>query len=125
MLKARMTEDGNGQRLQRRGFDRAAMNIAVIYSIGGDAQSQSALAIDLSGSGIRISTGHPLTRGAEMALEFCLPNSERAVAAQGRLVMSFFDGASHQYSHGIAFTQISKSDQEAIVACVQDTLASK
>lgn len=124
MLKTRENDAENRQELQRRGFDRAPVNIALTYSIAGDGPFRNARATDLSGSGVRISSVKQLARGGgQIALEFRLPNSDRVVTAHGRLVMSFFDGKAHQYSHGIAFTQISKSDQEAIVQCVRETLA--
>ncbi len=124
MLKTRENETEKRQELQRRAFDRAPVDIAITYLIAGDGQSRTARAIDLSGSGVRISSVIQLARGSQVTVEFPLPGTQRIVAVHGRLVMSFFDGKEHQYSHGIAFTQISKSDQDAIVQCVEDTLAS-
>lgn len=48
-----------------------------------------------------------------------LPKTERIILARGQVVMSLFDDATKEYSHGVAFTYIAQSDQEAIVTFVQ------
>ncbi len=105
----------------RRQFERTSVDIAVSYSIEGAGVSETARAIDLSGGGVRISSVKQLAQGAHIVLDFHLPKTEGAIVAHGRLVMSFFDGKSKEYSHGVAFTQIAQTHQEAIVEFIRQT----
>ncbi len=111
-----------GEHPQRRRFERAPVNMAVSYSIVGDGRSQNVSAIDLSGSGVRISSVERLGPGTQIELQSRLPKTKRVILCRGQVIMSFFDDKTNQYSHGVAFTYVSQSDQEAIVAFVQDTL---
>ncbi len=61
-------------------------------------------------------------QGILITVTFSLPGRGREVFAEGVAVMSFFDGASGQYSNGIAFTLIFRADQEAIVTYVYEEL---
>ncbi len=106
---------------QRRRFARAPANVSVTYSIEGAARWQRASAIDLSGGGLRIWSVEQHAPGVQLAVRFRVPKIRRVVQARGRIVMSFFDGKTHDYSHGVAFTHIAKSDQEAILESVRDT----
>lgn len=105
---------------QRRQFERAPANMSVVYSIEGAVQWQRASAIDLSGGGLRIWSVDQHAPGVQLAVRFRLPKIRRVVQARGRIVMSFFDGKTHDYSHGVAFAHIAQSDQEAIVEFVKD-----
>ncbi len=75
--------------------------------------------VDLSGGGIRISAASYLMPGARVILRFSLPKVLHKVVAQGRVVKSVLDAQGHEYSHGIVFTQISATDQDAILNYVQ------
>lgn len=55
----------SGEYPQRRRLERAAANMAVAYSIVGDGHSQNASAINLSGSGVRISSVERLGPGTQ------------------------------------------------------------
>ncbi len=111
-----------GEHPQRRRLERAPVNMSVVYSIVGDGRSQNVSAIDLSGSGVRISSVERLGPGTQIELQSRLPKTKRVILCRGQVIMSFFDDKTNQYSHGVAFTYVSQSDQEAIVAFVQDTL---
>ncbi len=60
--------------------------------------------------------------GTQFLLRFALPRGQREVYLYGRIVISFFDGPGKQFTHGVAFTQISPADQDAIVCHLDDVL---
>ncbi len=111
-----------GEHPQRRRLERAPINMAVSYSIVGDGRSQNVSAMNLSGSGVRISSVERLGPGTQIELQSRLPGSKRVILCRGQVIMSFFDDKTNEYSHGVAFTYIPQSDQEAIVAFVQKIL---
>lgn len=123
MLENRNYEATEPQRspLQRR-FPRVRVDIPIVYSMVGDNVWQNARITDLSGGGLRISAAADLVPGAQITLGFNLPQGEQKVLTAGRIVMSFFDGPTQQYSHGVAYTRMSHADQEAIVKHVNDAL---
>ncbi len=98
----------------RRRFARTRVDFPVLYSIVGQEGLHDARAVDLSAAGVRITDTTELEHGTNIALQFCLPKSRREIAAVARIVLSFFDGASKRYGHGVAFTQIAQDDQTAI-----------
>ncbi len=61
-------------------------------------------------------------QGSPVMLRFTLLTRHREVYVYGRIVMSFFDGPKQQYSHGVAFTHISREDQEAIARHLDNVL---
>lgn len=71
-------------------------------------------AVDLSGGGMRVITPTDLPSGQTIVLRFTLPEQERELIVRGRIVLSFYDAASKQFAHGVAFTQYAANDQEAI-----------
>lgn len=105
---------------QRRRFWRASATMAVSYLTVGETHWRRARAIDLSAGGVRIWSAQEHAPGVQLTLTFRLPQTRRVVLARGRIVMSFFDGKTNEYSHGVAFTQIAHGDQEAIAAFVND-----
>jgi len=107
-----------GGEIERRRFERAPVTVGVSYSVLGDSRWQRAYAIDLSGGGICFWSVEQLAPGAEIAPRFRLPKTQRVILAQGRVLASMFDLKTNEYSHHVAFTKISESDQQAIVECV-------
>lgn len=105
---------------QRRRFRRASANMAVSYLTVGETHWRRACAIDFSAGGVRICSAQEHAPGVQLTLTFRLPQTRRVVLARGRIAMSFFDGKTNEYSHGVAFTQIAHGDQEAIAAFVND-----
>lgn len=112
-----------GERPQRRRLERAPVNMPVSYSVVGDGRSRNVSALNLSGSGVRISSVERLGPGTQIEVQSRLPNTERVILARGQVLRSLFDDTTKEYSHGVAFTvYIAQSDQEAIVTFVQETL---
>jgi len=113
--------DSTVEHEQRRQFERAPVNVGLSYSVEDGARWQRASTINLSGGGLRIWSVEEHAPGVQVAVRFRLPKFRRVVQANGRIVKSFFDGVSHDYSHGLAFTQIAEADREAIVEFVKST----
>ncbi len=88
--------------------------------IAGNGDEVQARAHDLSGAGIRIGTKSTLDRGQAVELRFRLPDGSAELHAHGSIVLSFFEGASGMFQHGIAFTRISAADREAIVHYIHE-----
>lgn len=107
---------------QRRRFQRARVDLPISYSIGGEHTWRTGCVVDISGAGVRIACSSELMQGIPITVTFSLPGSGREVFAQGVVVMSFFDGATGQYSNGMAFTLMFRADQEAIVRYVNEVL---
>ncbi len=106
----------------RRRFQRARVDVPVLYSIGGEHAWRTGCLVDISGAGVRIACSSELMQGMPVTVTFSLPGSEREVFVQGVVAMSYFDGATGRYSNGIAFTLIFRADQEAIVRYVNAVL---
>lgn len=62
----------------------------------------------------------PLDRGTPLELRFRLPHGKTEIVAHGYVVLSFFEGSSNHYHHGVAFTRIGAGDREAIVHHIHD-----
>ncbi len=127
MLEAMQQESKGRPALRRRQFKRAQVDLPSLYSlIEVDCIRQGyASIIDLSAGGIRMVTATQFVQGMQIMLRFTLPGGQREVYVYGRIVISFFDGPRKQYSHGVAFTQISAADQDAIVCHIDDVLDSQ
>ncbi len=110
--------------VRRRQFQRVKVDLPMLYSvIEEDCVRQGyARIVDLSAGGARMCGAMDFTQSSEVMLRFTLPGGHREVYAHGRIVMSFFDGPKQQYSHGVAFTHISRADQDAVVRYVDDVL---
>ncbi len=127
MYKAQHPEPKNApSTARRRQFERAQVDLPISYSIVAEdcIRKGSARIVDLSAGGARICGAMDFMQSSEVTLRFTLPGGQREVYAYGRIVMSFFDGPKQQYSHGVAFTHISRADQDAIVRHVDDVLLS-
>jgi c-di-GMP-binding flagellar brake protein YcgR len=100
---------------RQRQFYRAPVAFPVSARIGEEDADVSSDAHDLSGAGIRISMERELDRGTPLEMRFHLPQGTSEIVAHGYVVLSFFEGASNRYHHGIAFSRIASGDREAIV----------
>lgn len=109
-----MSTDERGPAQQRQ-FYRAPVDFAVTANLEGNEDPLAAHAHDLSGAGIRISMDQNLDRGQALQLKFRVPRGTSEITAFGLLVLSYFEGSSGRYFHGIAFTRITAADREAIV----------
>ncbi len=110
--------------VRHRQFERVQVELPTSYSIFEEKwiRKGDARIVNLSGGGARMSSPTCFEQGLPITLRFTLPQGPREVYVHGRIVMSFFDGPTQQYSHGIVFSHVSRADQEAIVRHVDDTL---
>lgn len=113
-----MKSDESGAAAQQRQFYRAPVDFPVNAII--EVETESARAHDLSGAGIRISMERMLDRGQALELRFHLSGGTSELRAHGIVVLSFFEGSTQLYHHGIAFTRIGAGDREAIVHYIHD-----
>jgi len=60
---------------QKRGLYRAHVRFALTYAVVGRAGSRSAMAVDLSGGGLRMTSDEDLVLGTLVDLSFTLPDS--------------------------------------------------
>lgn len=109
---------GAGSRNQRR-FARAAVKIDASYERGTPAHSMPGIVRNLGGGGLRLASGEDLPREELVTVRFRIPEVEHDIMVRGKVVLSFFDAPQSSYLHGIAFTQIARADQSAIVAFVE------
>lgn len=105
---------------QQRQFYRAPVDFPVTANLEGSDDPLAAHAHDLSGAGIRISMDGNLDRGQPLQVKFRLPSGMPEIKAFGLVVLSYFEGSSGRYFHGIAFTRISVGDREAIVHYIHE-----
>ncbi|MDP9017756.1 MAG: PilZ domain-containing protein [Candidatus Eremiobacteraeota bacterium] len=112
------TDDHNAG--QQRQFYRAEVDFSVTLRVAGEDSSESARAHDLSGGGMRVSMERHLDRGQPVELRFHLPGGTSEVGVRGLVVLSFYEGSTAHYHHGVAFTSIGQADREAIVHYIHD-----
>lgn len=105
---------------RQRQFYRAPVAFPVRARIGEDIADVACTAQDLSGAGIRISMERELDRGTPLEMRFRLPGNSDEIIAHGYVVLSFFEGSSNHYHHGIAFSRMAAGDREAIVNHIHD-----
>ncbi|MFN2528498.1 MAG: PilZ domain-containing protein [Candidatus Baltobacteraceae bacterium] len=105
---------------QQRQYYRAPVDFAVAATRADDDAVLASRAHDLSGAGMRLSMDRDLSKGQVLELHFRLPTGAPEIKAFGLIVLSYFEGSSGRYYHGIAFTRISASDQEAIVHYIHE-----
>lgn len=74
----------------------------------------SGTALDVSRGGMRVSTTTDLPMGQPIVMRFTLPQGERELLVRAKIVLSFYDAATKTYAHGIAFTQYSSADYDAL-----------
>ncbi len=107
----------NGQ-AQRR-FSRAAVKIEAGYEHGSPANTAPGIIHNLGGGGLRLASSEDLPREEVLTVKFRIPGGEHDITIRGKVVMSFYDAGHSSYLHGIAFTQIVRADQTAIVEYVE------
>lgn len=115
--KARKGEKVNSEASgpsQRRYF-RAPVDFTVAIIIAEREPPIAGHAEELSGGGMRFTTEGEISAGQTVALRFTLPDDSTGTMMRGRVVFAFYDNSRKLYAHGLAFTQISESDQKKIV----------
>ena len=105
---------------QQRQYYRAPVDFALTATLNDPHETIASHAHDLSGGGIRISMERNLDRGQVVELHLRLPSGTPEIRAYGQVVLSYFEGSSQRYHHGVVFTRISATDQEAIVHYIHE-----
>jgi len=102
----------------RRRYVRIATSFPVSFVLDGSDEVVAGESSDLGGGGVRLATEGDLPLGALLLLRFRIPSIEREIAVRGRIVLSFFNAERRQFLHGVAFTHVDPTEQEAIVRYV-------
>ncbi len=105
---------------RQRRFLRAAVDLAARYVVGSETSERDGSVRDLGGGGLRLSSADDLAPGTGVTVRFSLPADGTDVTVAGRIVMSFLNGTTKRFEHGIAFTQIEAGRQAAVVAYIQE-----
>ncbi len=74
--------------------------------------------IDLSRGGMRVATTADLPAGQPIVLRFSIEPGGRELLVRAKIALTFFDAATKLFAHGIAFTQYSSQDHEAIATFI-------
>ncbi len=106
-----------------RKFTRVNVDFPATVILPGHELVLAGTALDVSRGGMRVATPTDLPPGQTIVLRFSLPRQERELLVRGRIVLSFFDAGARQYAHGVAFTQYTTHDQEAIESFVDSSKA--
>ena len=104
---------GSEQAPERKYF-RVSAEFPATVILPGHELILSGKAVDVSTGGMRVVTATDLPSGQTIVLRFTLPAQDRELIVRGRIVLSFYDAGSKQFAHGVAFTQYSPHDQQAI-----------
>ena len=115
--------------IERRRFPRLAFNVEVEYKVL-EAEATEALASyskDISAAGICIILLDKVDKGTLLDLKFFLPDLNRTIFAQGRVVWieEFVVGdmkTGKAFEAGIEFTKIDDVDQETIKQFVMEKI---
>lgn len=105
-------------RSHERRFFRADTDFPVTMIVPGAELILTGRALDLSRGGMRVSCPTDLPAGQPIVLRFLLPTSDRELLVRAKVVLSFFDNAVKSFAHGIAFTQYTTHDHDAITSYV-------
>lgn len=86
--------------------------------VPGDELVLDGAAVDLSRGGMRITTTTDLPQGQPIVMRFALEPHERELLVRAKIALTFFDAGSKRYAHGVAFTQYSTQDYDAIASFI-------
>jgi hypothetical protein len=105
----------------RRQFERLIVDLPGTYSLAEHEDAHASRLINLSAGGVCLMADEDLAAGTVVRIHFALGGQE--IPAAGRVAMSFRDGKTHRFGHGIAFTAFENPrDQEYIARYVADAL---
>jgi len=107
-------------RSHERRYFRANVDFPVTIIVPGDELVLSGQAVDLSRGGMRITTMTDLPAGQPIVVRFSLDPNTREILVRAKIALTFYDAASKCYAHGIAFTQYSTQDHEAIASFIAE-----
>lgn len=105
-------------RSHERRYFRAPVDFPVTIIVPGDELVLNGTAVDLSRGGVRITTSTDLPAGQPIVLRFALEPNARELLVRAKIALTFYDAASKLYAHGVAFTQYSTHDHDAIAAFI-------
>jgi len=105
-------------RSRERKFFRANADFPVTIIVPGHELILTGTALDISRGGMRVSTSTDLPAGQPIVLRFSLRHGERELLVRAKVVLSFYDAANGAFAHGIAYTQYSTHDHDAIAAFI-------
>jgi c-di-GMP-binding flagellar brake protein YcgR len=107
-------------RSHERRYFRAPVDFPVTIIVPGDELVINGHAVDLSRGGMRITTSTDLPAGQPIVLRFSLPPATRELLVRAKIALTFYDASSKRYAHGIAFTQYSTQDHDAIASFIAE-----
>lgn len=105
-------------RSHERRYFRASVDFPVTIIVPGEELVLDGMAVDLSRGGMRVTTMTDLPAGQPIVLRFALEPHERELLVRAKIALTFFDASSKLYAHGVAFTQYSTQDHDAIAAFI-------
>lgn len=103
----------------KRRFKRVRAPFLLKYQVKESGIGNIANVRDISVTGARFSTDHPLLKGAQVALEINLPTSEKPVLVQGKVVRVSQIKSLSTYRIAIRFVRIEPKDRTAIRLLVE------
>jgi c-di-GMP-binding flagellar brake protein YcgR len=117
-MKSQNSVSTQEDRSRERRFFRAHVDFPVTIIVPGHELILTGKALDLSRGGMRVGTTTDLPAGQPIVLRFALPKGERELLVRAKIVLSFFDAANNAFAHGVAFTQYTTHDHDAIASYV-------
>lgn len=103
----------------KRQFKRVRAPFLLKYQLQERGVGNIANIRDISVSGARFTTDHPLLKGSQVALEINLPTSEKPVSVQGKVVRVSRVKSLSAYRIAIRFIRIEPKDRTAIRLLVE------
>jgi c-di-GMP-binding flagellar brake protein YcgR len=107
-------------RSHERRFFRASVDFPVTIIVPGEELVLNGSSVDLSRGGMRITTMTDLPAGQPIVLRFALTEDARELLVRAKIALTFFDASSKRYAHGVAFTQYSSADHDAIASFIAE-----
>ncbi|MFH1539597.1 MAG: PilZ domain-containing protein [bacterium] len=102
---------------ERRGFVRVVSELRLRYRVLDEGPPKDSSAHDVCGGGLRLITNEKIDEGRILKFDMEVPGSQRAVAAEARVVWSEdMDGGCWEV--GTEFTRIEPRDQAKILKYV-------
>jgi c-di-GMP-binding flagellar brake protein YcgR len=107
-------------RSHERRYFRASVDFPVTIIVPGEELVLNGNAVDLSRGGMRIATMTDLPAGQPIVVRFALKPDTRELLVRAKIALTFYDASSKLYAHGIAFTQYSTADHDAIASFIAE-----
>jgi hypothetical protein len=98
----------------RRQFERVAVDLPGTYRLGDLDDLHTSRLINLSAGGVCLESEDDLAAGTVVRIRFALNGQE--IPAAGRVAMSYRDGKTKRFGHGIAFTAFENPRHQEYIA---------